>query len=364
MAITVKTKATFWIGAALALIGFIWLFNSILMPFVLGAIIAYLLNPAVKFFAREKIPRWLSSAGILSLFILFILTVLALVIPPLTREAIGLAAALPDYADKLSHLLSPYVAAIQSYIGDSAIDDLPAMLKDNLGKLFTGAGGVLVGLKAGGQAVIGGISTMVLTPLVAFFMMKDWPRIIRWVHDLYPRQYKSMIEDLLNQIDRKLAGFIRGQLMVSFFLGLGYAIALTIAGLNYGFLIGIMAGVLSIIPLVGSTIGLLTSVIVAYIQTGGDWSFVAVIAGIFIVGQVIEGNILSPKLLGDNVGLHPLWVLFALLAGGSLFGILGMLIAVPVAAIIGVLVSFFLVQYKKSPFYKHQPAIEDKATKK
>lgn len=358
MAITAKTKATFWIGAAVALVGFIWLFNGILMPFVLGAIIAYLLNPVVKFFAREKIPRWLSSAGILILFVLFILVVLALTIPPLTRQMLELVTALPDYADKLSTMLSPYVAMVQSYLGATGIDDLPAMLKDNLGKLFTGAGGVLVGIKAGGQAVIGSISTAILTPLVAFFMMKDWPRLIRWVHDLYPRQYKTMIDDLLNQIDRKLAGFIRGQLMVAFFLGLGYAIALTIAGLNYGFLIGVMAGVLSIIPLVGSTVGLLTAVIVAYIQTGGEWSFVAIVAGIFIVGQVIEGNILSPKLLGDNVGLHPLWILFALLAGGSLFGILGMLIAVPVAAIIGVLVSFSIQQYKKSPLYNH-PADTD-----
>ncbi len=362
MALTTKTKATFWLGAFAVLIGFIWLFNDILMPFVLGMVIAYLLNPLVQFFGREKIPRWLSSAGILFLFVMFILTVLALVVPPLTREAIGLATALPDYIDRLSQILSPYVGWVQARIGDSPMEDLPTMVKENLAKLLSGAGGVLVGIKAGGQAAIGAITTLVLTPLVAFFMMKDWPKIIRWVHDLYPRQYKPMIEDLLHKIDRKLAGFIRGQLMVAFFLGLGYAIALTIAGLNYGFLIGIMAGVLSIIPLVGSTIGLLTSVIVAYIQTSGDWAFVGIIAAIFLVGQAIEGNILSPKLLGDNVGMHPLWILFALLAGGSLFGILGMLIAVPVAAIIGVLVSFFIAQYKSSPLYR-QPS-NDPADKK
>ncbi len=360
MAVTAKNKAYFWLGAILALGGFIWLFNGILMPFVLGTIIAYLLNPLVKFFAREKIPRWLSSGGILLLFIFFILVVLALVIPPLTREGIELAKALPDYADKLSSLISPYIAQIQGYLGDTGLEDLPAMLKENLGKLFAGAGGVLVGIKAGGQAAVGAISTIVLTPLVAFFMMKDWPRIVCWAHDLYPRQYKPMIEDLLHQIDRKLAGVIRGQLLVAFFLGLGYAIALTIAGLNYGFLIGVMAGILSIIPLVGSTVGLLTAVIVAYIQTSGEWSFVAIVAGIFIVGQIIEGNILSPKLLGDNVGLHPLWILFALMAGGSLFGIVGMLIAVPVAAIVGVLVSFFITQYKNSPLYKQAPENEPK----
>lgn len=350
-----KPKIYFWIGTALALVGFFVLFNNILMPFVLGTVIAYLLNPLVKFFAQEKIPRWLVSAGILLVFLIFLLIVLALIIPPLTRQMIALATDLPDYIDRAAQALAPYVGWLQSRIGDGTMDDLPTMLKDNLGKLMAGAGGVLVGLKAGGQAAASAVTTLVLTPLVAFFMMKDWPRITRWVHDLIPRQNKTMIEELLDKIDRKLAGFIRGQLTVAFVLGLGYAIALTIAGLNYGFLIGLSAGILSIIPLVGSTVGLLVSVIVAWIQTGGDWGFMAIIAGIFIAGQIIEGNILTPKLVGDSVGMHPLWILFALMAGGSLFGILGMLIAVPVAAVIGVLVSFFIVQYKKSPIYKKPP---------
>lgn len=349
---TARTKAYFWLGALLTVIGFVWIFNGILTPFVLGAIIAYLLNPLVKFFARESIPRWLSSGGILLMFIFFLLVVLALVIPPLTREAIALAKALPDYIDRAAQYLAPYVGWVQARLGDGATQDLPTLIKENISGFMTGAGGVLVGIKAGGVAAASAITTLVLTPLVAFFMMKDWPRITRWVNDLYPRQYETMIKDLWTQIDRKLAGFIRGQLLVAFFLGLGYAIALTIAGLNYGFLIGVIAGILSIIPLVGSTIGLLTSVIVAYIQTGGEWGYVAIIGGIFIVGQIIEGNILSPKLLGDNVGMHPLWVMFALLAGGSLFGIVGMLIAVPVAAIVGVLVGFFIQQYKKSPLYQ------------
>lgn len=355
MALFTQTKAYFWIGTTALLVGFVALFNNILMPFVLGAIIAYLLNPLVKVFSREKIPRWLSSAGILFLFIMFIMVVLALVIPPLTRQIIALAAALPDYIEKASAMLAPYIGWVQSRVGDGTIDDIQVMVKDNLGKLLSGTGGVLVGLAAGGQAAIGAVTTLILTPLVAFFMMKDWPAITRWVHDLYPRQYKGMIEDLLEKIDRKLAGFIRGQLTVAFVLGIGYALALTIAGLNYGFLIGLTAGLLSVIPLVGSTIGLLTSVIVAWIQTGGEWSYIAIIAGIFIVGQIIEGNILTPKLVGDSVGMHPLWIMFALLAGGSLFGIVGMLIAVPVAAVVGVLVGFSIMQYKKSPLYKKPP---------
>ena len=157
-----------------------------------------------------------------------------------------------------------------------------------------------------------------------------------------------------DRIDRKLSGFIRGQLSVAFLLGLIYAIALTVAGLNYGFLIGISAGVLSIIPMVGSFLGLLASIAVAWFQSG-DISYVGIIAAIFMVGQVIEGNILSPKLLGDSVGLHPLWILFALMAGGSLFGILGMLLAVPVAAVVGVLTNFTIQEYKKSDVYGQAP---------
>lgn len=354
------TRMYFWLALMVGFVGFIWLFNGILTPFVLGVIIAYLLNPLMAFFTREAIPRWLSSAGILALFIFFVLIVIALVVPPLTQQAFELAKALPDYTERVAQYLAPYVVWVQARLGEVGGQDLPAMIKENISTLASGAGGLLAGIKLAGATAASAVTTLVLTPLVAFFMMKDWPRITRWIADLCPRQYETMIKDIWHQIDRKMAGFIRGQLMVAFFLGLGYAVALTVAGLNYGFLIGIMAGVLSIIPLVGSTVGLLTSVIVAYLQTGGEWTYVAIIGGIFIVGQIIEGNILSPKLLGDNVGLHPLWVLFALLAGGSLFGIVGMLLAVPVAAIVGVLASFFIQQYKRSALYRMPPNDESR----
>src|SRR5690606_21553831 len=151
-------------------------------------------------------------------------------------------------------------------------------------------------------------------------------------------QHEATIRNLLRQIDTKISGFIRGQITVAFILGIVYAVSLSIAGLNYGFLIGLGAGLFSVIPFVGSTLGLIVAVGVAWFQTAGDWTYTAIIAAIFLAGQFIEGNFLTPKLVGDSVGLHPLWVLFALLAGGSLFGIVGMLLAVPVAAVIGVLV--------------------------
>jgi predicted PurR-regulated permease PerM len=219
-------------------------------------------------------------------------------------------------------------------------------------------GGIMGSVAAGGKFVVGAATTIALTPLVAFFMMVEWPRIVAWVEGLYPRQHAALIGNLLTKIDTKVAGFIRGQITVAFILGLIYALALAIAGLNYGFLIGICAGILSIIPLVGSTLGLVVSVVIAWFQTG-DLVYTGIIAAIFLTGQFIEGNFLSPKIVGDSVGLHPLWIIFALLAGGSLFGIVGMLIAVPVAAVIGVLSGFAIERYKASPLY--QRASEEKA---
>ena len=181
--------------------------------------------------------------------------------------------------------------------------------------------------------------------------MKEWEHIMAWGEDLLPRDNKDTIKDLLKQIDAKISGFVRGQISVAVILGIAYAIALTIAGLKYGALIGLAAGLLSIIPMVGSAIGLVVSIVVAYFQSF-DLTYVAIIAAIFFAGQIIEGNILSPKIVGDSVGLHPLWVFFALLAGGALFGVLGMLLAVPVAAIAGVLLAFAIMQYKSSPLYK------------
>ena len=177
-----------------------------------------------------------------------------------------------------------------------------------------------------------------------------------------PRDNKKTIMSLVKEIDVKLSSFIRGQLTVVLILAIGYAIALSLAGLKFGLLIGICAGLLCIIPMVGSIAGLFVAVAVALIQTSGDFVYAGIIAAIFIAGQTIEGYFLTPKLVGDSVGLHPLWVIFALMAGGSLFGIVGMLIAVPVAAIASVLIAFGTAQYKKSKYYKAHAPLKKKKT--
>lgn len=354
MALSTTAKAGFWAGFLALFIGFIWIFNSILTPFILGIAIAYLLDPIVRKFSRQQIPRWVTALVILTIFFATLSLLFILLAPMAFRQGQMLIEQIPNYIQNILDYLSPYMNWLQDRVGTDYIEQINNYVKDNAGKLVGVTGGIVGGVAAGGKFLADFVTTLIITPLVAFFMMKEWPHIVRWVRSLYPRQHAAMIHDLLHQIDAKISGFIRGQITVAFTLGVIYALALTIAGLNYGFLIGLGAGLFSIIPLVGSTLGLIVAVVVAWFQTG-DFVYTGIIAAIFMAGQFIEGNFLSPKMVGDSVGLHPLWIMFALLAGGSLFGIVGMLIAVPVTAVIGVLFSFAIKQYKASPLYQTEP---------
>lgn len=348
---TARNQTLFWALAFLGFLGFVHVFKAILTPFVLGLAVAYLLNPVVHKLGKIKIKRSPAALIILSAFLLFVAAFIAILVPVLYRQTLELAADMPGYVDKLRIMVEPILAQALHAAGLEGSTDLKTVLTDNAATITDVAKRILNGLAAGGSAVLNLMSIAVFMPIVAYFVMKEWDHITAWVEDLLPRDHKNTIKDLLGQIDQKIAGFVRGQISVAFILGLAYAIALTIAGLKYGFLIGLTAGLLSIIPMVGSVLGLIVSIAVAWFQAG-ELSYVAIIGGIFIVGQLIEGNILSPKIVGDSVGLHPLWIFFALLAGGALFGILGMLIAVPLAATAGVLLAFAITQYKASPLYK------------
>lgn len=358
--ISMRQHMIFWACTFVLFLGFVWLFGDTLLPFVLGLAIAYLLEPLVQLLGKNKIPRWIAALIILGGFFVFVATVLMLIGPPLYREALQLANAMPDYADNLYKMVEPYLIWLQERFGNGDMEDYKKVIQQNIGKALNVGVGVVGGVLSSGQAAIGTISVLVLTPLTSYFMMKEWQNMTKWTDDLIPRGSYDTVKGLLHQINVKLSGFVRGQISVAFALAIIYALALTVAGLKFGFLIGIMAGVLSVIPLIGSTVGLVVSVLVAWFQSG-EWSYVGIIAAIFLVGQFVEGNFLTPKLLGSSVGLHPLWILFALLAGGSLFGIVGMFLAVPVAAVVGVLLGFAIKQYRESPYYTDG---EKKAPKK
>ncbi|MEM7650865.1 MAG: AI-2E family transporter [Pseudomonadota bacterium] len=349
----------FWALAFIVLLGFVYVFSGVLLPFVLGIAIAYLLNPLVNALGKIKIARGIAAMLILVIFFAFVGGAFALIAPILYKQSLQLAEDIPGYFEAVTAFIEPYAQKAAALVG-SDNTEITEFLKSQTGTAAGVAKKLLSSLAAGGAAVFDLISVFVLTPIVAYFMMKEWIKICEWVEDKLPRDNKKTILNLLSEVDVKISGFVRGQISVAFILALAYSIGLTIAGLNYGFLIGLVAGLISVIPMVGSAVGLVISVAVAWFQAG-ELVYVAIIAAIFLAGQLIEGNILSPKIVGDSVGLHPLWVFFALMAGGSLFGILGMLIAVPIAATAGVLLAFAIDQYKASPYYKSSKSLKKKS---
>jgi len=349
--LSVYQQAMFWGAALLLFIGFVWVFGKVLLPFVLGMALAYFLDPVMRRLCAFGLPRWAAAISILSIFVIVITALMIAILPLAFKQAEQLITTLPAFIDKMTLQVAPYISWTQAHLGQDNVDSIRSAVKDNVGSALSFSGGVLAGLATGGQAIIGFITTLVITPIVAFFMMKEWPDIKKWFYNILPRDSEQTIRNLLSRIDRKLAGFIRGQLSVSFILAMIFSISLTIAGLNFGFLIGLLTGIFSIIPFVGSTLGLLISLVIAWLQSG-SWTYVGIIAGIFAVVQFCEGNIISPRLLGKSVGIHPLWIFFSLLAGGHLFGFLGIVLAVPLIASIGVVVSYLITIYKASPYYK------------
>ncbi len=348
-------RLLFWGGFCALLFVFIAVFKSALLPFVVGFAVAYLLNPAVNLLGRWRISRSVSALLILVAFIIVVGGILAALAPVAYSELQDLSKNMPQYWERFLSFIDPWTKNFLAILGQKVENpdsfDLKSLLSGNSDSAINVANYVLGGLVAGGAAFANFLSLMVIAPVAAFFVLKEWPRISNWVVDLLPRESEKTIMDMLKEIDKKLSGFVRGQISVAAILGIVYAVTLSLMGLKYGFLIGLGAGILNVIPLVGSTAGLLVGTGVAWFQSG-ELGYTAMIAGVFIAGQLMEGNFLTPKIVGNSVGLHPLWIFFALIAGGSVFGILGMLLAVPVAAVVSVLAAFAIHKYKQSEYYK------------
>jgi predicted PurR-regulated permease PerM len=339
----------FWIMVAALTFCFILLFKSVLMPFVVGITLAYMLNPIVEKLTKRKLPRWLSAFFILAIFFVITLIAVLFAVPVLIREMIEFVQLMPSLFQKGEVWLATNLPMVE--IPQSLDDINKEALSEKAGDILNIGKDVLGNVLKGGMAIIGFISAFILIPIIAFYLMIDWPRLTAKIQDLVPEGNKKTVTGILSDIDKSLSGFIRGQLSVCFLLGLFYAIGLSVIGLQYGFFIGVASGILSIIPFVGSLFGLVASVGMAFYQFGG-WEYPLIAFIIFATGQLIEGNYLTPKLVGESVGLHPIWVIFVLMAGGALLGLLGMIIAVPVAAIIAVLLRHAISQYKQSTYYK------------
>lgn len=328
-----------------------YVLRSVLLPFVVGIIIGYLLDPLATRFEKLRISR--TTATCLVLFLVAIILIPALIaLAGMIDEQLALFInAVPKYMSSLSQKIEPLIANLQDSFPALSREKIREYLQGNISNGLKLLGSVLRKLITSGYALFNIVSLLLITPVVAFYMLRDWNNFIKKVDSLLPKSYKKEIRNQAKAIDKIISSFIRGQLSVCVLLGSFYAIGLTFVGLDLGMLVGFIAGIISFIPYVGSIVGFITAMAIAFAQFD-YWVPITQVIGVFAVGQFLEGNFLTPKLVGDSIGLHPVWVMFALLAGGVLLGFLGLMIAVPLAAVIGVLVRFAISKYKQSSLYK------------
>ncbi|MBI3436808.1 MAG: AI-2E family transporter [Proteobacteria bacterium] len=346
---TFGRQITFWVAALGVLLALIWLLHEILLPFVAGMVLAYLLDPVASRIERIGINRFFATLTIVGLFIFAFVVLVILVAPIVISQLLELIDRLPGYVARLQELIAdsnrPWLTKI---VGDSIGSvELTTMMKQGTGGLTI----FLRSLWSGGQALASIFSLLVITPVVAFYLLNDWHRLVATIDNWLPRDHADAIRRLASDINTAIAGFVRGQSAVCLILGLFYALGLTIIGLKFGFVIGLIAGLISFVPYVGTLTAFVVSVGVAIAQAWPDWTLLAAAVGVNLVGQVLEGYILAPYLVGQSVGLHPVWLMFALLAFGYLFGFVGLLVAIPLAAAVAVVVRFALRKYLSSPFY-------------
>ena len=339
-----------WVGGFAAFVVVLYLLRGMLLPFVAGMAIAYFLDPLAGRLQRAGLSRLMATAIITLTFFLVVAALAALLVPLIETQVSGFAHRLPDYIDSLNRRLHPLIQDLMLRLSPRDIEKLRASAGEYAGTAASWALGVVQQVLTGGLAVVNLLSLLVVAPVVTFYLLRDWHPMMDKVDSWLPRHHAATIRAQLGEINRTLAGFVRGQASVCLALGVIYALGLSLIGLDLGLIIGLASGVLSFVPYLGTLSGLVASVALGFAQ-GPDWTLPAMAAGVFAIGNLIEGNLLTPKLVGDKIGLHPVWIMFALLAGGTLVGFLGLLLAVPVAAVIGVLVRFTLKRYLASPLY-------------
>ncbi len=346
-----------WVIWALVaiLVLFIYLTKAILLPFVAGLAIAYLLDPLADKLETWNFPRWLAATTILCLFFLGITGLFIGITPIVKTQITGIMRNAPQYLENIQPLIDGFITDISGTLGvkvgkeDSSL--ISQITQQNIERIASFIGGFL----SQGMALFNLLSLLLISPVVAFFLLRDWDLLVAKVNGWLPKKKAPTIRIIASDIDRALAGFVRGQTMVSLSMAILYAIGWSLAGLNFGIFLGLLAGILAYVPFLGALVAAALAVLVGIGQFGGDFSQIWPIVGVFIIVQTIEAAFLTPKFIGDRVGLHPVWVLFAIFAGSEIMGFVGVLIALPVAAAIGVLVRFIIDQYLESHYHKDDP---------
>ena len=348
---TFKEHLFYWTAAFAIMVAVLWLLGDILFPFVAGMALAYFLDPIADMLEQWKTPRWVAAALLTLVAILGVFGVLLVIIPLLQTQLMEMSVRVPEYMGAFRAKGLELIAIIQSQLTDAEI----VAIKQRVGSaastdLIPWVGSVLGKIWGGGIAILNLLSLLIVTPIVTFYLLRDWKRIVETVDGWLPQRYAQSVHNQILEINLVLSAFVRGQVLVCGLLGVFYAICLAAIGLDFGFIIGLGTGIISFVPYFGMLVGFIVGIGVAIAQFG-EWQPIILVSAVFVVGQFLEGNLITPKLVGDKIGLHPVWIIFLLLAGGSLFGFTGILLAIPVGAVIGVLGRFCIVQYKASTSY-------------
>ncbi|MEL6099964.1 MAG: AI-2E family transporter [Pseudomonadota bacterium] len=347
MALPVQTQLKYWGIAAAVFLLLLWFLGNQLLPFVLGAAIAYFLDPVADKLERMGCSR-VVAVGLITLGAILVFVIMALlVVPTLVEQAVLLFNTAPTLAQNIGTFLTqqfPDLLNEESTLRQSL---------NSIGEAVRNRGGELLNTALTSAAsLLNVVVLFIIVPVVAVYLLLDWDRMIAKIDDLLPRDHAPVIRRLAHEIDQTLAAFIRGMGTVCLILGTYYAIGLMLVGLQFGLVVGLIAGLLTFIPYLGVLIGGILAFGLALFQFWGDWVSLGLVAGIFMFGQFVENNFLTPNLVGNSVGLHPVWLILALTVFGSLFGFVGMLVAVPLAAALGVLVRYLVERYTDSRLYR------------
>lgn len=339
-----------WGGVTVVFLSILYLIQGVLMPFLTGILVAYAMNPAVRYFEKWGISRTFATCIMIFSFFLLIGLFLFIAIPFVQTELLTLASRVPQYGDRILATLQPFIDNASLYIKPEDTNRLRELASSYFVDVITWGIKLLVRILTSGLALANLLSLIVITPIVAFYFLRDWPKIIQAIDSWLPRPYEPTLRQLFTEMNNRIGGFAKGQSLVCLLVGTYYMIMLTLAHLDFSVVVGMVIGVIAFIPYVGALVGFMLSMGIAFSQFS-DWTSIGIIAGIFVVGQALEGYLFIPYFVGDRIGLHPVWVLFSLLVGGVLFGFIGILFALPVAAAMGVLVHYLLEIYLKSPYY-------------
>ena len=343
-------RLLFWVGLFLVVVFALGLVQGILLPFATGLAIAYILAPLVGRLEELGVPRALASLFVLILFLLGVALIVVTLVPLIQGQIMQLITRAPSLVRSLQDQVGQWIQLLQERLPAEDVSKLRDLLGAKLGEAVVWLVGLLQGMVTSSFAILNVLSLVVVTPIVLFFLLRDWDKMVAHIDTQLPRQSLDTIRGQARAVSDTLVGFVHGQALVCLILAVYYGIALTIAGIGSALALGVLIGVLAIIPMLGVTTGFLLSVSLAASQYG-TWTAILEVIGIFVFGQLVEANILTPKLVGDRIHLHPVWVIFALFAGGTLYGFVGILVAVPAAAVIGVLARFALLRYRQSTLY-------------